>query len=347
MNQKSQTNILLGVGGLAAVVVLGYLGFDYFSSGAPKTEAATTTASTPAVPDPAAPAAKPSEQPSTGNDAAAGTEQAPAAATAGDANATINAAVATATSTATENASAAGLTADEAKKIGEEVARQVATQVAQSIVDQQLARSGVSNAAGAGNGGLTEAEARRIGEEEGRRVARQVAQEAIQQAFANSGSGPQVAETKPAHSHKHAAAKTEAPTKIASAEAPVAPVHTRSSISSGQTQSKPAAVDALRAWWTPPGSGFGLLYAGQPKGEAAIALLFSDKPADTSLSQGVKVYDAKGQQVSGTWEAAANPRLAVLRGLKPGRYTVVLDSSVVDASGKAIDRAQHGPVYVI
>lgn len=340
MNQKSQTNILLGVGGLAAVVVLGYLGFDYFI--APKTAAtpAATAEAKPDVPETTTTA----EQPAAANDSAAGTT--PAASS--DANATIDAAVATATNSATENANAAGLTADEAKKIGEEVARQVATQVAQSIVDQQLAHGGAAGSGNVGSGGLTEAEARRIGEEEGRRVARQVAQETIQQALANSGGATRVAEAKPAHSHKRAAAKADAQTQTASATETAAPAtaHTHASATT-KVASKPSAADALRAWWTPPASGFGLLYAGQPKGETAIALLFSDKPGDASLTQGVKVYDAKGQLVSGQWEAAANPRLAVLRGLKPGRYTVVLDQAVVDASGKPIDRAQHGPVYVI
>ena len=55
----------------------------------------------------------------------------------------------------------------------------------------------------------------------------------------------------------------------------------------------------------------------------------------------------RASDVGGTWEAAANPRLAVLRGLQPGRYTVVVEPALADASGKALNRGQHGPVYVI
>lgn len=109
---------------------------------------------------------------------------------------------------------------------------------------------------------------------------------------------------------------------------------------------KPAA-DALAAWWATPATGeFGLVYAGQSRGELAIALLFSDQPADSGLTQSVKVYDPKGELVSSAWQAGTNPRLAVLRGLKRGRYTVVVESSLASAGGKTINKAQHGAVYI-
>ena len=121
--------------------------------------------------------------------------------------------------------------------------------------------------------------------------------------------------------------------------------------SAGASKSSPQkaspGTDALRAWWTTPASGdFGLLYAGQPQNESAIALLFNEQPADSALNQSVKVYDYKGNLVSGSWEPAANPRMAVLRGLKPGRYTVVVGPALSNAGGKAVSKGQHGPVYV-
>jgi hypothetical protein len=281
-----------------------------------------------------------------------------------------SAAIASATADA---AGGTGLSADEARRIGEQVAREVAAQVAQSIVDQKLSGGG-SNASA-----LTEAEARRIGEEEGRRVAQEVAAATIQQAMAATtgssggltaaeaeqiglaagrraaqqvaastardvvrhefGGSIQTAQADHSTSENAPSAETVAaaePTPAASGTATSAPHH------------RLPGADALRAWWTAPAAGdFGLIYAGQPKGESAIALLFSGTPNDATLSESVKVYDDKGTLVSGTWEPAANPRLALLRGLAPGRYTVVLDKSLADANGKSVDKAQHGPVYVL
>lgn len=346
MKQESQTNLLLGIGAITVAVIAGYFGLDYFSEQKSAKAAPATTV----------------EQTATG-DAASGD---------------YSAAIASATA---ESAGGTGLTAAEAKRIGEEVARQVAAQVAQSIVDQKMGGGG-----GGGAGGLTEAEARRIGEEEGRRVAQEVAAATIQQALASSGGGSsagglsaaeaeqiglaagrraaqQVAAkaarevvrnefggTVTAQAQPAAASEAEAPaaepTETASAEPTKQPSSTRTPTAA--TGAKLAGADALSAWWTPPASGdFGLVYAGQPKGEGAIALLFSDKPDDAALGQAVKVYDEKGTLVSGSWEAAANPRLAVLRGLQPGRYTVVVDKGLADASGKALAKAQHGPIYVI
>ncbi len=248
---------------------------------------------------------------------------------------------------ATENdaataVSGSSLTEEDAKRIGEEVARQVAAQVAQSIVDQKL---GAGAGASEGSGGLTEADARRIGEEEGRRVAQEVAAATVQQALAEGGRNRGQAERTSAAAD-HSAAEQVATSN--DSPSPAASPSPKPAKSKPTPQKAGNGSDALTAWWTVPPSGdFGLVYAGQPKGEPAIALLFSEQPADSALNQNVKVYDAKGALVSGSWEAAANPRLAVMRGLKPGRYTVVVESALTDASGKAVSAAQHGPVYVI
>ena len=330
MKQQAQSNMLMGIGAITAAVIVGYFGLDYFSG-----------------------------------KKAADASAAPAEATA--ASSDYSAAISAATESALSNAgSGTGLTAEEAKRIGEEVARQVATEVARSIVDQKMA--------GGTGGGLSEADARRIGEEEGRRVAQEVAAATIQQALASSGGGgggglsaeeaEQIGLAAGRRAAQQVAASTArdvvrnefggtvvAKSEPASASEP-AGESTPSTTSTAAVTPTPtragAGSDALRAWWTPPASGdFGLVYAGQPKNEAAIALLFSEQPADSALSQSVKVYDAKGTLVGGTWETAANPRLAVLRGLQPGRYTVVVDPALANASGKAVSKGQHGPVYVI
>lgn len=332
MNQQSQTKLLLGIGAITAVLIAGYFGLDYL------TDKKTAPA---------------------------------AAAASGGGNA--DGEFASAISAATEGStSGANLTEEDARRIGAEVARQVATEVAQSIVGGGGAATG---------GGLTEEDARRIGAEEGRRVAEEVAAAAVQQALAASGGGSgggnggltaEEAEQIGLAAGRRAAEQVAASTARevvrkefnGSVAAATKPGRAAASSDSGTTAStsgsaaatksrKAAAVlkspgtDALRAWWTAPSSGeFGLVYAGQAKGESAIALLFSGTPADSALNQSVKVYDAKGTLVSGNWEAAANPRLAVFRGLKPGRYTVVVEPSVADSSGKSLGKTQHGPVYI-
>lgn len=324
--QHSQTNTFIGIGAITVAVIAGYFGFDYFSG------------------KPAAPAAS---QPAANADYAAVIAE------------------------ATENAAgSAPLTADEARRIGEEVARQVAAKVAQSIVDQKITGSSGGNVA---SGGLSEADARRIGEEEGRRVAQEVAAVAVQQALAAAGGNSQgglsaaEAEQIGLAAGRRAAQQVAAATArnvvqnefggqiVASASSDAAasestevaasePAASGSSTSATST----AGSDALHAWWTTPDAGdFGLVYAGQPKGETAIALLFSEQPGNSALNDSIKVYDAKGSLVSGSWESAANPRLAVLRGLQPGRYTVVVEPALTTSGGKSLNKAQHGPVYVI
>ena len=136
---------------------------------------------------------------------------------------------------------------------------------------------------------------------------------------------------------------------VETASAEPAPRHSSKSHGSRKAAGRygEAGADALRAWWPATSSGdFGLVYAGQPKDEAAIALLFSNTPNAGALGEGVKVYDSKGKLVSGSWEVAANPRLVVLRGVKPGRYTVVVTPALADSSGKTISQPVHGPVYI-
>jgi len=305
MRQQSQTNLIIGIVAITAVVIGGYFGLDYFTS--KKAVAETATAAQPAN---------------------------------GDFSAAITAATENDAATAT---SGSALTEEDAKRIGEEVARQVATQVAQSVVDQQLGAG-----ASSGGGGLTEADARRIGEEEGRRVAQEVAAATIQQALA-AGGNRNGGDYNAAEAEKTPNAGGDGATEpVAASQTAAASPSPRPEKIKPTPQKAGNGSDALTAWWTVPASGdFGLVYAGQPKGEPAIALLFSEQPADSALNQNVKVYDAKGALVSGSWETAANPRLAVLRGLQPGRYTVVVEPALTDASGKAVSSAQHGPVYVI
>jgi len=337
MNQQSQTNLLIGIGAISAAVIAGYFGLDYL----------------------------------TGSKQAAEPKNISAAA-----NGDYSAAIASATESAlTNTTNGASLTADEARRIGEEVARQVATQVAESVVGQS--GSNGDQVASSGQAGLSEADARRIGEEEGRRVAQEVATAAIEQALAEMAaqSGQNTLTAEQAEQIGIAAGLKAARRVAASTAREVVqnefggqvaasagaseyePADTADSAAStpviaskksAPPQHSSASVDAMSPWWTTPsGSDFGLVYAGQPKGETAIALLFSAKPSEGTLDQNIRVYDEKGSLVSGSWEAAANPRMAVLRGLQPGRYTVVVAPTLAGSSGQAVSKGQHGPVYVI
>lgn len=259
-----------------------------------------------------------------------------------------------------ENAgSGTSLNAEEAKRIGEEVARQVAEQVARSVVAQSL--SGAAPAATGGEG-LTEADARRIGAEEGRRVAQEVTAMMLQNAAATGSGGMTAAEAEQIGmaAGRRAAEQVAANTarevvrsefggsvaaKSQAAEA--APV-ARSKPAKPKTEAKQApSPDALKPWWISPGDGeFGLVTANQLKAQRGIALLFSDAPGDGALQDSIRVYNIKGVLVSGKWTRGSNQRLVQLSGLKPGRYTVVIDRSFASKRGKVISKAIHGPVYV-
>ncbi len=116
---------------------------------------------------------------------------------------------------------------------------------------------------------------------------------------------------------------------------------------------KPKApeADLIKPWWPDPASmstnQLKLQYAGQVQNEQAIALLFSAPLNLDTLKQHAEVRDATGDTLQAAqWELSKNPRMAVLRGLKPGRYTVILEPTVADAQGYMLGAAMQGPVYI-
>lgn len=355
MNQNSQTNLTIGIL-VATVVAAGgtYFAFDFLTGDKAKPQAqAEAGLATPVAENAPEPASTGSVETASEDPVSAATEAAVAAVGA--------------------EAGGAGLSEADARRIGEEVARQVAAQVAQSIVDQQLSKAPVSTT----GGGLSAEEARRIGEEEGRRVAQEVVQTALAARSGSSepsGSSLSAAEAEeigyaagkraaqqvaastarrvvreefggqPAAASEPSTQPAVAAREPAAVKQPAAP---RSRPAKAAPKLSSPASDALKAWWPAASGGFSLVYAGQPKGEQAIALLFSSAPGEGALNQSVKVYDQRGALVSGSWEVAANPRLAVFRGLKPGRYTVVVEAGLADSQGQSLGQDLHGPVYVI
>jgi hypothetical protein len=89
-----------------------------------------------------------------------------------------------------------------------------------------------------------------------------------------------------------------------------------------------------------------LTYAGQVSGQGAIALLFSAPLKVDTLKSHASVRTAKGDAVSGEWTLGKNPKLAVFKGLAPGRYTVILQPQVADEKGYMLGQTLRGPVYI-
>lgn len=152
---------------------------------------------------------------------------------------------------------------------------------------------------------------------------------------------PEAAPAKPVAQPKPA----PAPKAESSAE-PKAQAATAKPAPSG---SRAPAADAIKQWWPDPASlpanQLKLVYAGQVQGQPAIALLFSDALDLASLQANARIKDKDGAAVSGTWEVGKNPKLAIFKGLAPGRYTVVL-SPAVTGGGFMLGRTLQGPVYV-
>lgn len=112
----------------------------------------------------------------------------------------------------------------------------------------------------------------------------------------------------------------------------------------------PPNADAVYQWWPDsrrvPTGQFTLIYAGQPQNRQAVALLFSRVPDPAAAGRHIRVLDANGDVVTGTWAAASNPRMIQLGGLKRGRYTIVVDQGMTDTTQRAMAQTLTGPVYV-
>jgi len=112
----------------------------------------------------------------------------------------------------------------------------------------------------------------------------------------------------------------------------------------------PPNAEAMKQWWPDPSkmpaNQLKLMYAGQVKGEKAMALLFSSALDPTTLNKSIQVVDESGKPVNGSWAVGNNPRLAVMKGLSNGRYTVILKPTVADSQGFMLGTSLEGPVYI-
>lgn len=133
------------------------------------------------------------------------------------------------------------------------------------------------------------------------------------------------------------------------------PVSTASTAPANEPQRQPVAknpqADVIKPWWpdpaTIPVNQLKLQYAGQVQNEQAVALLFSAPLNLDTLRQHASILDSVGNPVqAGQWELAKNTRMAVLRGIDPGRYTVILAPAIADTKGILLGMTLQGPVYI-
>ncbi len=222
---------------------------------------------------------------------------------------------------------------------------------APTAADTEVAASDVD----AGSAGLTDEQARRIAAN----VAREVA--------AQSGEVIEEAEAAPAPTPTPKPAAKPAPKQeVAAAETPKAAARPASSSSSSSSaasprksapRSKPKAApsgkvgsgaDVISAWWkqSTGSDRLNLVYAGEASSEKAVVLMFDGAVDAAAAGSQIKLIDAKGGTPSGSWTSGNNPRLIAFKGVKPGRYTVIVAAGMADTGGKAVGSELVGPVYV-
>lgn len=148
----------------------------------------------------------------------------------------------------------------------------------------------------------------------------------------------------PAPEPEPAAAPAPAP-EPAPAPAPVAAA--KPAPAAAAPASKPAPKrEPIQPWWSGDLDGeLSVVYVGSLANKKAIVVMFNGAFKDTaSLNQNAKV---NGGNISGKWEISPNnSRMATFSVPKSGRYQLVLASGLTDGSGKAMKKAQQGPVDI-
>lgn len=108
-------------------------------------------------------------------------------------------------------------------------------------------------------------------------------------------------------------------------------------------------ADVLRQWWperSTPGQ-LNLLYAGQAANERSVGLLFDSSFAESAdFASTVKLLADNGQPAKGAWELNSNRRMLLFKGLKSGRYTVVVEPLLANEGGLKIGKELRGPIYI-
>lgn len=243
----------------------------------------------------------------------------------------------------TASADHSGLSDEEARKIAENVSREVATRVAETSAAPAPAPAPA--AAPSSGTGLTEADVRRI--------ATEAAREVLREHHAKGGSAAAATAAAPAAKPKKAAkAPVETAAAAPAAAKPKSGKAAKSSAqsASGTTTVRSGSLDTITSWWpaasTQNADHLNLVYAGEAAADKAVVLLFASDMDATAASSNIRLLDFHGKTAGGAWASGDNRRMLVFKGLKPGRYTVILEPTLADAGGKALGAPLHGPVYI-
>lgn len=164
----------------------------------------------------------------------------------------------------------------------------------------------------------------------------------------DSPSSTSASAPEPAAEPAPAAASAEPAVAAEPAAAPAAKPKPAAPKAAAVAKSAPRA-EVLTQWWPqrPEPGRLNLLYAGQAANERTVGLLFDTRFAENAdIGAGVRLVADNGKPAAGHWELNSNRRMLLFKGLKPGRYTVVVSPQLANEAGLAIGSELHGPVYI-
>lgn len=165
---------------------------------------------------------------------------------------------------------------------------------------------------------------------------------------------PAAAASPPTTTQTSSAPATQPASQPRARPAPKAPARERDATSPEPTTAAPTPPPAqsLKPWWpdprTVPGDALALRFAGvAANDDHGIALLFSQAVADPQdASDHVTIRDGRGNTVAVDWSAARNPAMIQSNALPPGRYVVIIASTLAATNGATLTQRLQGPVYV-
>lgn len=108
-------------------------------------------------------------------------------------------------------------------------------------------------------------------------------------------------------------------------------------------------AEKLTQWWGPESAAdLSVVYAGSAAYTRAIVLMFNGAFDDTSsAAKNIRVTDASGKTVAGSWQIGANNKRMLLFPVgKTGTYTVSVGSGLADRTGRTLGKSLKGPVRV-
>lgn len=104
-----------------------------------------------------------------------------------------------------------------------------------------------------------------------------------------------------------------------------------------------AAVKPKAPWWGPSVSNdrFGVKYVAQAADQPALLIRFSRDVSRDAATQNIKL-SKNGKPVETAWQQGSDPRTLIAPNLKPGRYTVVIESQLASAAGESLGTQLKG-----